>query len=596
MGFLLLKNEKEKLGQYITSPEVANLMISLISSKYRHGKILEPCFGTGVFLDLLCRAGYEEVFGYELDSSFYQMIETKFPDKISNFANIDYLKTAKHEKFDIIIGNPPYVYFNNIEPEILEPLKGHPFWIDLINGEWDLLYFFIVWSIEKLNPSGELIFITPYYWFNSTYAASLRKYVLDQGDFDLIIHFGEMNLFKGCAPNTIIFKFIKGKTRNPLKAIEYKERKGVLPEITAKIEAIIRNFPEQEFEDETYRIFYMDQFKDPYFWYLIKPSEKELCDVIERTTLRNVPELDLYKSSLAPKKTPLHALLDEKDLFSFNLSQSKFHPVIRNRKKWYDIPPYQNSYLKLKHVLTVFVGMVTGFDLGFRLDREEFEILNSEEKRHVIRCVKGQNCGRFFIDGSEYYIYLDDITDEKLLMEKFPNFYSKLIKFKAELIKRYNIQSKEWFHWATIRNKEVFEENFKEFKIFVPNLDRHKQSRFSLSKEEVYGSGDTLTIVSDSHSPYKPRESLKYITAWLNSTFIQNWYKLKGSRRGHRTQYTQSYVEEMPIRLIDWQDAEEVSIYNNIVKIVDEILELKEANRTLENEIEGNIAKLLSPK
>jgi len=164
------------------------------------------------------------------------------------------------------------------------------------------------------------------------------------------------------------------------------------------------------------------------------------------------------------------------------------------------------------------------------------------------------------------------------------------------LTKRYNIQNKKWFHWATIRNKEVFEENFKEFKIFVPNLDRHKQSRFSLSNEEVYGSGDTLAIVGDSYSPYKPRESLKYITAWLNSPFIQNWYKIKGSRRGHRTQYTQSYVEEMPIRLINWHDAEEVSIYNNIINIVDEILELKEANTILENEIEGNISNLLSPK
>jgi len=596
LGFLLLKKEKDTLGQYPTAPEVANLMISLISPIFKMGKILEPCFGAGIFLDLLYRRGYENVFGYEIDKSFYNIVEEKFPDKIPNFQNIDYLTTSRNEKFDVIIGNPPYVYFNNIAPAILDLLKNHPFWINLINGEWDLLYFFIVWSIEKLNPWGELIFITPYYWFNSTYAASLRKYIIGQGDFETIIHFGEMNLFKGCAPNTIIFKFIKGKTGIPIRIIEFKTAKGNIPEIIAKIKGIIENFPEKEFEDRDYKIFSMEQFKDPFFWYLIKPSEKNLCDIIESCTLKNVPELNLYKNSLVPKKVPLNALLDEKDLFSLNLSQNKSPPVVKNRKNWYYIPSYQNNYLKLKHILTVCVGMVTGFDEAFRIEKEEFESLNEDEKNHVIRCIKGRNCKRFFISASENYIYLDDILDEKLLIEKFPNFHDNLIRSKENLKKRYNIKNKQWFHWATIRNKEVFEENLYDFKIFVPNLDRHKQSRFSLTAEKVYGSGDTLAIVKNADSLHTPKESLKYFAAWLNFSLIQKWYQAKGSKRGHRTQYTQSYIEEIPIRLINWNNPEELSIYSNIENIVDEILELKEINSKLENELEKNFTNLVSLK
>lgn len=584
------------MGQYATSPEVANLMISLISPEFKTSKILEPCFGTGIFLDLLCGQGYENIFGYEIDESFYHVVEKKFPDKIPNFQNIDYLVTSKWEKFDVIIGNPPYVYFNNIKPEILGPLKRHPFWINLINGEWDLLYFFIVWSIEKLNPLGELIFITPYYWFNSTYASSLRKYMIAQGDFETIIHFGEMNLFKGCAPNTIIFKFIKARTGIPIKVIEFKERKGKIPEIIAKVNNFIKNFPENEFEDKDYRIFYMEQFENPIFWYLINPSEKKLCDLIEHSTVENVPERDLYKGSLGPQRIPLNALLDEKDLFSFDISPKITPPVVKNRKNWYYIPSYQNNYLKLKLILTVCVGMVTGFDLGFRLDKDEYALLNEEEKSHLIKCIKSQNCERFFCSNPEYYIYVDDITDENLLINRFPNFYEKLLKYKEELVKRYNIKNKSWFHWATIRNKEVFEDNFHEFKIFIPNLDRHKQSRFSLIAEEVYGSGDTLAIVKNPNSIYNPKESLKYFTAWLNSSLIQKWYQVKGSKRGHRTQYTQSYVEEIPVRLINWEKAEEVSIYDNIENIVNEILESKEPNSNLENELEKNIANLVSER
>ncbi|MHA1428542.1 MAG: Eco57I restriction-modification methylase domain-containing protein [Candidatus Helarchaeota archaeon] len=587
------KNGKAQLGQYITSIEIADLMISLISSKYATGKILEPSFGTGVFLDLLYEKGFNNIYGVELDETFYALIAKKFPDKLSYYQNNDYLKTPREEKFDIIIGNPPYVYYNNIPSEILAPLKQNPFWVEMYNGEWDLLYFFIVWSIEKLNPLGELIFITPYYWFNSTYASSLRKYLLENGRFDTIIHFGEMNLFQGCAPNTIIFKYIKGKTASPIRVIEYKKRKGDTQTISQEIKNFIKDFPDEEFEDEQYRIFYMEQITNPFFWYLIKPSEQKLCESIETSTLVNIPKITIQKHTLFPKSVFLHELLDEKDLISFSLNKKKYHPTITNRKKWYVIPPYKNQYLKLKHVLTVSVGMVTGFDKAFRLNEDEYHNLNEIEKNHVIKCIKGQNCERFFTNSSEFYIYVDDINDELELKSEFPNFYMKLAKYKSELRKRYNIKDKPWFHWATIRNKEIYELNRKRYKIFVPCLDRHKYSRFSISNNDVYGSGDTLAIVKSPHSFYKLKESLKYITAWLNSSYIQKWYKIKGSKRGHRTQYTQSYLEEIPIRVINWQDDTEISLYEHILTTIDEVLRAKTLNSKLEKELDNTITALI---
>ncbi|MFX1297026.1 MAG: Eco57I restriction-modification methylase domain-containing protein, partial [Promethearchaeota archaeon] len=367
-------DDKDKRGQYITSKEIVDLMVLMISTDFIYGKILEPCFGTGVFLDLLYKSGFQNVYGYELDENFFKIVQKKFPEKISNFIKLDYLKSSQNEKFDIIIGNPPYVYYNNIEPQILELLLKNQFWQKLVNGEWDLLYFFIVWSIEKLNPSGELIFITPYYWFNSTYASSLRKYMKENGSFDSIFHFGEMNLFKGCAPNTIIFKFIKEETNKLIKVVEYKKRKGDVKAIVRKLKDIFIDFPNKEIEDESYRIFYMNQFDNPFFWYLIKPSEKELCDLIENATLKNVPELIIHKNTLVPKKILLNSLLDEKDLLYFNLDKKKYHPVIKNRKKWYSIPSYENNYLKLKHILTVSVGMVTGFDKAFRINEDEYNL------------------------------------------------------------------------------------------------------------------------------------------------------------------------------------------------------------------------------
>ncbi len=585
--------QKNKLGQYITSADIAELMISLASTKLINSPILEPCFGTGVFLNLLFRKGFQKIFGYELDENFFKIVQNNFPGNLSNFKQMDYLKSSQNEKFNLIIGNPPYVYYNNIEPEILEPLLKSQFWQKLMNGEWDLLYFFIVWSIEKLNPKGELIFITPYYWFNSTYASSLRKYILENGSFVSIIHFGEMNLFRGCAPNTIIFKFIKEKSNNPIKVIEYKKRTGDVEVIVSKLKEIFNDFPRNEVEDTSYRIFLMDQFDNPFFWYLIKPSEKKLCDLIENASLKNIPEIILQKNTLLPQKILLNKFLDEKDLFYFNLNKKKYRPVIKNRKKWYLIPPYENNYVKLKHILTVSVGMVTGFDQAFRINQDEFNLLTEIEKQHLIQCMKGQNCERFYTNTAEYYIYLDNINSNEELRTNFPYFYQKLIKYQTKLKKRYNVHNKEWFHWATIRNKDIFEKNFNRLKIFVPCLDRHKQSRFCLSTETVYGSGDTLAIVKYPHSFYKLKESLKYVVAWLNSSYIQKWYQVKGSKRGHRTQYTQSYLEEIPIRLINWDNQTEVSAYQNIIELIDEILREKMELSHLEKEINKNISLLI---
>lgn len=592
----MVTTQREQRGQFSTAPAIADLMISMISAQFAAGKILEPSFGTGVFVDLLLEKRYTRIFGYELDNALFQNLLTAYDTNKVVLRQGDFLASPRAEKFDVIIGNPPYVYYNNIEPQILTPLLKNPFWQPLINGEWDLLYFFIVWAVEKLKPSGELIFITPYYWFNSTYAISLRKYLCEQGSFESIIHFGEMNLFRDCAPNTIIFKFIREHSNDPIKIIEYKQRQGAIDTITNEIRRQLDEFPERSVETDIYRIFTMPQFDTSLSWALINPSEREVCHEIERSTLTTIPQIPIDKNTLTPITVPLTSLLDEKDLRTYNLPKRGLTAVLNGRKKWYLVSPYQTHYLKLKQVLTVSVGMVTGFDKAFRISEEEQQLLNEEEQRHIIQCVKGLNCERFTIKKPELYIYVDDVKSTEKLARDFPYVFQKFSQYRAKLKQRYNIHNKQWFHWATIRNKEIYEQNFNQPKIFVPCLDRHPQSRFSLTDENVYGSGDTLAIVPSPHSPYHLREDLKYVLAWLNCSFLQKWYRIKGSKRGHRIQYTQSYVEEMPIRLINWKSEKELAIYNSILEMVSQILE-RRGNRTdFETEIDQHFRTLLNER
>jgi len=65
-------------------------------------------------------------------------------------------------------------------------------------------------------------------------------------------------------------------------------------------------------------------------------------------------------------------------------------------------------------------------------------------------------------------------------------------------------------------------------RIYVPGIDRSPVSRYSYSPGNFVGLGDVLTISA------KPActEDLRYLLAWLNSTLVEEWYRIKGQRAG----------------------------------------------------------------
>jgi adenine-specific DNA-methyltransferase len=209
------------LGQYFTDKDMARFMLRLVFPCDKQFSFLEPSCGEGVFLRHLLDEGYSDVTGYEVDES----LKADVPREIIIYRS--FISENISRKFDVGIGNPPYVRWRHLPKTTKEELTKSKLWNKYCNALCDLLYFFIIKSVELLEDDGQLVFITPSYWFYTTHGLRLRNYLVEKGSFEAIYLFNEAPIFKKVSSSIAVFKYMKGKIRNNISIAEYNSRNPV---------------------------------------------------------------------------------------------------------------------------------------------------------------------------------------------------------------------------------------------------------------------------------------------------------------------------------------------------------------------------------
>lgn len=103
-------------------------------------------------------------------------------------------RIRENEAFDLVIGNPPYVFETN-NKVLFERLRGLHAWTGDYRGKSDYLYYFLTLASEKVRPGGRLCVITPAGWMNAGNADWLREQVAASLTLDELFLFGSYRLF-----------------------------------------------------------------------------------------------------------------------------------------------------------------------------------------------------------------------------------------------------------------------------------------------------------------------------------------------------------------------------------------------------------------
>lgn len=206
---------RKATGSYYTPTKIVKrLCEKLFEKNSSAGKlILDPCCGTGNFLLQLPETiPLEHIYGNDTDilsakiARINLALKYQNPDPDLLYQHItteDYLNHTFSEKYDFIIGNPPWGY--DYSPEEKDKLRLKYSSIKGANIESSDL--FVEQAICDLTPNGVLSFVLPESLLNVKTHMPIRQFILQHCAFQYLEQLG--NAFDKVQCPCIIFQMIR---------------------------------------------------------------------------------------------------------------------------------------------------------------------------------------------------------------------------------------------------------------------------------------------------------------------------------------------------------------------------------------------------
>ncbi len=443
------------------------------------------------------------------------MTDNEEKERVNAFDwNHEFSEIMKSGGFDAVIGNPPYIRIQTMKewaPLEVEMYKEK--YISARKGNYDIYVVFVEKGLSLLKKSGLLGFILPHKFFNSQYGEALRTIIAQGKHLHHVVHFGDQQVFAHATTYTCMFFLNKSRSDQcqVIKVNDLNAWRDNGKSVTGTITAESITSAE---------------------WNFVVGKSAKLFE-----KLRKMP------TKLADVATKM------------------YQGVITSADTVYLFKDYHAS--KKKGVTDVFSTKIA-----------EWVSLESNILKRVIR---SGSIHRYSADHTAQVLFPYEVKDNlarlytpREMEHYYPMAWDYLNRNKKFLICRENknFKDSEWYRFGRSQNLGMWEQPKLMIPYMITDLAAYPDSNNNYYFVNVTTGGYGITIDSQ-------KASYEYICGLLNSQLLDFFLKQVSTRfqNGYFAANKQ-YIEQLPIRLIDFSDSEDKAKHDRMVILVDRMIVL----------------------
>jgi hypothetical protein len=214
-------------------------------------------------------------------------------------------------KYDIIVGNPPFIALTDLTMKTRLKLKN--LYPQIYTGNNDLSYFFLERMISLLDKNGILGFILPKYLQTSVFAKKIRFSIVERSKILEIHDFADFHIFSSTNVKACFLSLQRQKSVTNLEFTYYQYKKGNLskPEIF--------NFPKSDLNPEK--------------WIILRSESMQILDHIHKYSNHKLKDITMISKGI---ETGCDKVFAPKTPFFFSsclkLEKHSYRPWIKGKE------------------------------------------------------------------------------------------------------------------------------------------------------------------------------------------------------------------------------------------------------------------------
>jgi type I restriction-modification system DNA methylase subunit/predicted type IV restriction endonuclease len=414
--------------------------------------------------------------------------------------------------FDAVIGNPPYIRIQTLKEWAPTEVEFYKrHYQAAAKGNYDIYVLFVEKGLGLLNGKGCLGFILPHKFFNAQYGEALRGLIARDRNLARVVHFGDQQVFAAATTYTCML--------------------------------------------------------------FLKKTAAAECTIVK------VNDLSQWRNTGHGSEGVIPAASITAAEWNFAVGQGA------------DLFEKLNKMpVKLGDVADIFVGLQTSADDVFILDfleegsntlKLKSKSLNCDwifEKDLLFPLISGTDVNRYSdLPERQYIIFpykveenIAELIDIDTITQKYPMTANYLLSNKERLESRenYKLKGKKWHGYIYLKNltRQTI------IKLCVPRLLVKLYATYDLNGNHFL---DNVDVGGISLKPNYLAQGFHFILGLLNSKLL-SWYFpfVSAPFRGGWISANRQFISQIPIRIIDFNDAADKASHDRLVTMVENMLAL----------------------